>query len=76
MGDTSMSLRFPDDVRVGFEVEVDGDEIDVEIELKWSRRSAEPAHEESRAEAKNPAERCCLDPGSVRRQCLRKIAAP
>ena len=56
MGGTSMSLRVPDDVRVEFEVEVDGDEIEVEIELKWSTSSAagraEPAPEESSAEAK------------------------
>ena len=61
MGDTSMSLRVPDDVRAEFEVEVDGDEIEVEIELKWSTSSAakraEPAPDESDAEAKNAAGR-------------------
>jgi amphi-Trp domain-containing protein len=61
MGDTSMSLRVADDVRVEFEVEVDGGEIEVEIELKWSTISAagrpEPVPEESGAEGKNTAER-------------------
>jgi amphi-Trp domain-containing protein len=59
MGDTSMSLRVPDDVRVEFEVEVDGDEIGIGIELKWSTAAgrAEPAAEERGAEGKNTLER-------------------
>jgi amphi-Trp domain-containing protein len=44
LGDTTMSLRVPDEVRSEFEVEVDGDEFELELELKWSTaRTKEPA---------------------------------
>jgi amphi-Trp domain-containing protein len=36
LGGTSLKLRVADDVRTEFEVEVTGDEIEVEIELTWS----------------------------------------
>ena len=39
LGGTSLSLRVADDVRVGVEVEVDGEEFELaELELKWSLR--------------------------------------
>jgi hypothetical protein len=36
LGGTSLKLGVADDVRTEFEVEVTGDEIEVEIELTWS----------------------------------------
>ncbi|MDF3048488.1 MAG: hypothetical protein K0R87_126 [Pseudonocardia sp.] len=36
LGGTSLTLHVADDVRMEFEVEVTGDEIEVEMELKWS----------------------------------------
>jgi amphi-Trp domain-containing protein len=36
LGGTSLSLHVADDVRMEFEVEVKGDEIEVEMELTWS----------------------------------------
>jgi amphi-Trp domain-containing protein len=36
LGGTSLSLHVAEDVRMEFEVSVKGDEIEVEMELKWS----------------------------------------
>jgi amphi-Trp domain-containing protein len=33
-------LKLPDEVRAEFEVQVDGDEVEIELEFKWSLRSA------------------------------------
>jgi amphi-Trp domain-containing protein len=36
LADTTVDLKVPDDVRFEAELEVDGDEVELEIELKWS----------------------------------------
>jgi amphi-Trp domain-containing protein len=35
-GGATVELRLPDDVRAEFEVEVDGDEVEIELEFTWS----------------------------------------
>jgi amphi-Trp domain-containing protein len=46
MGRDTLGLEVPEHVRAEFEVEVDGDEVQVEIEFTWSTshpaRAAEP----------------------------------
>ncbi len=41
LGETRLSLRVPDELRTEFEVKVDGDELEIELELKWSTARAE-----------------------------------
>jgi amphi-Trp domain-containing protein len=36
LGASTVSLDVPDHVRTEFEVEIDGDEVELEFELKWS----------------------------------------
>ena len=36
LGGTTVRLHVPDDILSQFEVEVDGDELELDIELKWS----------------------------------------
>jgi amphi-Trp domain-containing protein len=36
LGDSTVSLEVPDHVRTEFELEIDGNEVEVELELKWS----------------------------------------
>jgi len=38
LGGTSLTLHVGDEVRTEFEVEVKGDEIEVELELTWSTK--------------------------------------
>jgi amphi-Trp domain-containing protein len=35
-GGATVELRLPDDVRAEFEVAVDGDQVEIELEFKWS----------------------------------------
>lgn len=39
VGGTTVRLHVPEDVRTEFEVEIDGDELELDIELKWSTAS-------------------------------------
>jgi amphi-Trp domain-containing protein len=41
-GSSTVELEVPDSVRCEAEVEVDGDEIELEFELKWSTAPAAP----------------------------------
>ena len=50
LAESSVELKVPDHVRFEAELEVDGDEVEMEIELKWS--TARPA---PRAARKNGA---------------------
>lgn len=36
LGGTTVRLHVPEDVRTEFEMEIDGDELELDIELKWS----------------------------------------
>ena len=36
LGESAVELKIPDHVRFEAELEVDGDEVELEIELKWS----------------------------------------
>ncbi|MFC5947336.1 amphi-Trp domain-containing protein [Pseudonocardia lutea] len=38
LGHTRMTVRVPDEVRCKVEVEIDGDEVEFEVELRWSTR--------------------------------------
>jgi amphi-Trp domain-containing protein len=40
LGGTTVRLHVPDDILSQFEVEVDGDELELDIELKWSTAAA------------------------------------
>lgn len=40
LGETTVRLHVPDDVRTEFEVEIDGDELELDIELRWSTTPA------------------------------------
>lgn len=40
-GEGVITLRLPDEVRAEFEVEVNGDEVEVELEFGWSLRKDE-----------------------------------
>ena len=53
LGGTTVSLRVPDELRAEFEVEVEGDEVELEVELKWST-VREPATSPSPGEAQQP----------------------
>lgn len=45
LGAGTLELRLPDRVRAEFEVEVSGDEVEVELEFKWSTaRPGEDGH--------------------------------
>ena len=48
-----MELKVPDNLRFEAEVEVDGDEVELEFELKWStaRASSRAAHKSGPAGA-------------------------
>jgi amphi-Trp domain-containing protein len=41
LGETTVTLRVPDELRTEFEVEVEGDEFELELELKWSTARTE-----------------------------------
>ena len=41
-GGATVELRLPDDIRAEFEVDVEGDEVEIELEFKWSTSDAEP----------------------------------
>ena len=41
MGTGTVGLHLPEHVRAEFEVEVSGDEVEVELEFKWSLRERE-----------------------------------
>lgn len=43
LGASTLKLHVPDPVRCEVEVEVDGDEVELGLELKWSTIAAEPA---------------------------------
>jgi len=43
-GAGEVSLRVPDQVRAEFEVEVDGTEVEIELEFKWSTARPGAAH--------------------------------
>ena len=52
LGSSVVTLRVPDHVRCEVEVEVDGAEVELEVELKWSTapaRHEEPAEPPSEA---------------------------
>ena len=40
LGPGSVGFHLPDDVQAELEIEVDGEEMQVEIEFSWSRRPA------------------------------------
>jgi len=42
LADSTVELKVPDDVRFEAEVEVDGEEVELEIELKWSTARRAP----------------------------------
>jgi amphi-Trp domain-containing protein len=41
LGGTTVRLNVPDDVRTAFEVEIHGEELELDIELKWSTGPAQ-----------------------------------
>ncbi|MGH3796288.1 MAG: amphi-Trp domain-containing protein [Pseudonocardiaceae bacterium] len=41
LGGTTVRLHVPEDVRTEFEVEIDGDQVELDIELKWSTTRVE-----------------------------------
>ena len=50
LADSTVELKVPDQVRFEAELEVDGDDVELEIELKWSTaRTATKAARESGA---------------------------
>ena len=53
LAESSVELKVPDHVRFEAELEVDGDEVEMEIELKWSTARPVPraAHKNGAAEA-------------------------
>jgi amphi-Trp domain-containing protein len=53
LADTTVDLKVPEHLRVEAELEVDGDEVELEIELKWStaRTVARAAHKNGAADA-------------------------
>ncbi|MGZ4494739.1 MAG: amphi-Trp domain-containing protein [Nocardioides sp.] len=42
IGDGTVGLKLPEQVRAEFEVEVSGDEVEVEVEFKWSTANGSP----------------------------------
>lgn len=42
LGGTTVRLHVPEDVHSDFGMEIDGEEVELDIELKWSRVSAGP----------------------------------
>lgn len=42
VGESTVDLKVPDHVRCEAEVEVDGDEVELEFELKWSTARSGP----------------------------------
>ncbi len=63
-GAGEVSLHIPDQVRAEFEVEVDGTEVEVELEFKWStaRPDAETRNDPKEASKDHPRK-----PGGTRR---------
>lgn len=37
LGGTTLRLQVPEDVHSDFEMEIDGEDVELDIELKWSR---------------------------------------
>ena len=42
VGGSTVGLHMPEEVRAEFEVEVSGDEVEIEVEFKWSTSHASP----------------------------------
>jgi amphi-Trp domain-containing protein len=49
MGASTLKVHVPDHVRCEIEVAIDGDEVELEMELKWSTAPARPARRNNRA---------------------------
>ncbi len=71
-GAGEVSLHIPDQVRAEFEVEVDGTEVEVELEFKWStaRPDAETRNDPKEASTDHPRK-----PGGTRRSAKTKRPA-
>ncbi len=51
-GDLSFSIDVPDEVDFKLEIEMQDDEWELEVELKWGRKKASPAKKRSPAKKK------------------------
>jgi len=56
-GDLSFSIDVPDKVDCKIEIEMDGDEWELEVELKWDTKKAAPAKKRSPAKKRAPAKK-------------------
>lgn len=73
-GAGDVSLHIPDQVRAEFEIEVDGTEVEVELEFKWS--TARPGADARQDTKKAPRDRPRRPAGAGRSAKTRRPAQP
>ncbi len=56
-GDLSFSIDVPDKVDFKLEIEVQDDEWELEVELKWGKTKPAPAKKRTRAKKRTPAKK-------------------